>query len=122
MPALELITDNLANGYKRLEKGTMNEADEIQFQRRTDSSLRDKLFYTANLPVYRLRKGVLEYGLSGRKTFDAIAGANIDDFTAQILKNGVYRISPEQIKLIEEAKDIIFVKADSLKLERENDK
>jgi len=119
---LETIKDNLANGYKRLEKGTFQEAAEIQIQRRSDNSLRNNWFYTANLPLFRMNDGILEYGLSGRKTFDAIAGADIQDFTAQILENGVFRLTQSQKNQLEESSsDIVWAKADELGLKKDND-
>ena len=119
-PALETITDNLAQGYKRLVHGTMLEASQIQNQRRVDdSSLQDRWFYPANLPLYRLQDGELVYGLSGAATFNHIAGADIDEFTKQIRENGVYALTEDQIKYGENAKDIVWAEANQLKLKED---
>lgn len=122
MADIETITNNLVDGYNELEQGTFQEASEVQIQRRDDASLRKRWVYTANLPLFRIQEGNLEYGLSGRQTFDTIAGADIQDFAAQILKNGVYRLTSSQTKQLEGlAEDIVWTKADDLELQRDTD-
>lgn len=117
-----MITNNLADGYASLEEGTFQEASEIQIQRRTDADLRNRWFYVANLPLFRMNGRALEYGLSGRQTFDAIAGADIQDFSRQILKNGVYLLTPSKTEQLEKlAEDIVWVKASHLRLQKEDD-
>lgn len=115
------FVDDLANGYKRLAKGTFQEASEIQNQRRADAKLGKLMIYTANLSLFRIRKGNLEYGLSGRKAFDEIAGENIDEFTSQILKEGAYTLTGQQNKQLDElAEDIVWAKAEDLSLIKRN--
>ena len=64
----------------------------------------------------------LEYGLSGNKTFDVIAGADIHDFSRQILKNGIYVLTTSQTEQLEElAEDVVWAKASDLKLKKESD-
>jgi len=122
-PTIETITNNLADGYKELEPGTFQEASEVQNQRRTNVDLRNRWLYTANLPLFRILNNNLEYGLSGRQTFDAIAGADIDGFTNQILDNGVYVLTPQQIIQLKGdlSVDIVWAKASDLKLQKETD-
>lgn len=118
---IETITDNLAKGYKQLVLGTFQEASQIKIQRRADQGLRDRWLYTANLPLFRMNSGDLEYGLSGRQAFDAIAGENIDEFVQQILQNGVYKLTAPQVEKLESlAADIVWAKAAELNLKREN--
>jgi hypothetical protein len=122
MADIETITNNLADGYDKLEPETFQEASEVQIQRRTNDSLRNRWVYTANLPLFRMNNDTLEYGLSGRQTFDAIAGADIQDFAAKILKNGVYRLTSSQTEQLEElAADIVWAKADDLGLQGDTD-
>ena len=116
---LETITDNLAEGYKRLERGTFQESSEVQNQRRGNTQLRGVWVYTANLPLYRSINGCLEdleFGLSGRPTFDAIAGADIDKFTSEILasEGHVFSLSAEQIQLLPSLSDIVWAKTSDL--------
>lgn len=123
--AIETITNNLVDGYNQLVSGTFQEASQVQNQRRTDLDLEDRWVdrwvYTANLPLFRIREGNLEYGLSGRHAFDAIAGENIGEFTGQILQNGVYRLTELQVKKLDGlASDIVWAKAEDLGLKREN--
>ncbi|MBI2047399.1 hypothetical protein HYT26_04540 [Candidatus Pacearchaeota archaeon] len=119
---IKTITNDLANGYKALVKGTFQEASEVQNQRRTNHNLRKRWVYTANLPLFRIQEGNFEYGLGGRKVFDAIAGENIDEFTRQILKKGAYTLSEPQKKQLEDlAEEIVWVKAAGLGLTREDD-
>lgn len=119
---IETIINTLAGGYKQLVKGTLQEAAEVQTQRRTDSDLRKQFIYTANLPLFRIRDGQLEYGLSGRPTFDGIAGEDIDTFTGQILQNGVYRLSGPQVKGLDNfTGDIVWVKTTDLGLVKKNE-
>ena len=120
---IETITNNLADGYNQLVPGTFQEAYEVQNRRRTDSDLRARLdlrkrwVYTANLPLYRIREGSLEYGLSGRQAFDDIAGKNINKFTRQILQKGAYRLTKPQVRKLENlAADIVWAKAADLNL------
>jgi len=121
-PTLVTITNNLCDGYKELEKGTFQEASEVQNQRRKDPSLRSIWIYTANLPLFRIQDDCLEYGLSGRQTFDSIAGEDIDDFTKQILQTGAYNLTPQQEKQLEDlTADIVWAKAADLALTKEND-
>ncbi len=53
--ALETIVDNLRNGYKQLQPGTMLHVDQLMKERRTNSKLRDQSFYTADGELYFLR-------------------------------------------------------------------
>ncbi len=119
---IETITDNLADGYNELEKGTFQESSEVQNQRRADPSLRSRWTYTANLPLFRIQNGNLEYGLSGRQTFDAIAGEDIGKFTRQIVGDGVYRLDEQQIKQLEGLDaNIVWAKAEDLDLKKQSD-
>ena len=119
---IETVTNNLADGYKQIVQGTFQEASQVQNQRRIDLDLRNRGVYTANLPLFRIREGNLEYGLSGRQAFDAIAGENIGEFTGQIIQNGVYRLTEPQAKKLEGlTADIVWAKATDLDLERVND-
>jgi len=124
MPDIETITNNLADGYEELKEKNLQfqEASEVQIQRRTNDSLKNRWLYIANLPLFRVQDGNLEYGLSGRQTFDTIAGVDIQDFSTQILKNGVYVLTQSQTEQLEElAGDIVWAKADGLGLKRKND-
>ncbi len=118
---IETITNSLAKGYTQLVPGTFQEASQIQIQRRTDRDLRSKWLYTANLPLFRMNDKGLEYGLSGRQAFDALAGENIDEFVRQILRHGVYKFTVPQIEKLESlAADIVWAQAAELNLKREN--
>ncbi len=119
---IETITNSLAEGYKQLVPGTFQEASQIQIQRRADRDLRNRWVYTANLPLFRMNGGDLEYGLGGRQAFDAIAGENIDEFVRQIHPNGGYYklTTPQMEKLESLAADIVWAKAADLDLNKEN--
>ncbi len=117
---IETITNNLADGYNELEKGTFQEASEVQNLRRTNHSLRDRWVYTANLPLFRIHNRCLEYGLGGRQSFDTIAGADIGEFTRQIINNWVYELTSSQVDQIGNL-DIFWAKASDLKLKKQND-
>lgn len=114
---LETITDTLAGGYKRLEKGTFQESSEVQNQRRTiEQDLRKRWVYTAHIFLARLAAdSSVEFGLSGRPGFDAIAGEDIDKFTGEILdgRGNVYNLTPAQIQLIPTLTDIVWARAGS---------
>lgn len=119
---IKTIIDNLADGYKRLVKGTFQEASQVQNQRRKNTNLRNRWIYTANLPLFRKRKSSLEYGLGGRQAFDAVAGEDIVEFTRQILEKGAYTLSENQKEQLEAlALDIAWQKADDLGLVKEDD-
>ncbi|MFH1052951.1 MAG: hypothetical protein V1740_00905 [Candidatus Woesearchaeota archaeon] len=120
---LETILDCLAEGYKRLEKWTFQEASEVQNQRRTtDPDLRVKCVYTANLFLFRVSDSNLEYGLGGRQAFDSVAGADIDRFSGEILKSEghVYTLTESQLQLLS-GFDIDWALASELGLIRKND-
>ncbi len=118
---IETVTNTLAEGYKQLVLGTFQEASQIQIQRRADRDLRNRWVYTANLPLFRMNGGNLEYGLSGRQAFDVLAGENIDEFVQQIHQNDVYKFTVRQIEKLESlAADIVWAKAADLNLKQEN--
>lgn len=107
----------LADGYKKIKRGTFQEASQIQNQRRVDDpQMKHKSFYTANLGLYKVAGfGKLKYGLSGRKTFDAIAGKKINEFVKQLLENDVYKLTDQQIEELEKLEsDIVWVNAKDL--------
>ena len=120
---LEIITDSLAGGYPQLVVGTFQEASEIMNRRRlepnpnTRQKLRYSHFYTANLPLERIRDGKLEYGLSGRETFYGIAGQDIGEFSRQLTDMGFYRPTPEQIAALPSFADIEWVDPSKLNLQ-----
>ncbi len=116
---IETITNNLADGYNELEKGTLQEASEVQNRRRTNHTLRNRGVYTANLPLFRIHDKCLEYGLGGRQSFDTIAGADIGEFTRQIFKNRIYELTPSQVDRLESL-GVFWVKASDLKLKKHN--
>ncbi len=121
---IETITNNLAVGYNKLEKGTFLEASEVQNLRRTNHALRKREVYTANLPLFRIHNRCLEYGLGGMHSFDDIAGADIGEFTKQILNKGGYKLTSSQVDQLEsldepESLDVFWVKASDLKLKKD---
>jgi len=50
--SLENIAGNLREAYAQIEPGTMQHADQITTERRTDESLRNLRFHTADGPIY----------------------------------------------------------------------
>ena len=122
---LETITDNLAGGYKQLERGTFQESSEVQNQRRTtEPDLRKRWVYTAHVLLAGISEGTgVEFGLSGRPGFDAIAGEDIDRFIGELLnaQGRVYNLTDPQIQLLPNLTDIVWANASNLGLIKEND-
>lgn len=120
---LRTTADILSDGYKKLEKGTFLESSEILNQERIHKlGLINELTHTANLVLARLASDgskEIEFGISGRRGFDVIAGDNIDSFCDEVLKrkDSFYELTPEQISFLPDLEnDITWAKSSDLDL------
>jgi len=118
MLQLETITDTLVRGYKQLEPNTFQTSAELTTERRTNEDLRNRLIYTANLGLYEhTYPGKLRFGIGGRKTFNAIAGEDIDHFCEELIRNKDYYLTAEQRAILKSLEsDIVWVDPAALRL------
>lgn len=92
---LETITDNLANGYKRLQQGSMRTSAELQKERLLNPRIRTEHFYTANCLMYDIQKGeVYVHFLTGDNNFFF---KNIDEVCGQLITTGNYVVPASDV-------------------------
>ena len=118
MTLSDTITDSLPKGYRRLVPGTFQDSSGLTTETRSNPDLINRGFHTANITIYRsLDEGTLQYGIGGKEAFRGIAAQevgtdneHIDEFCAQLRREGNYRFTPKQRRMIdgELASDMLF--------------
>lgn len=96
------------------ELKTIQHADEITTERRTNLALRDFVFYTADYAMYELEGDDAVLYL-GRVDTNPIFG-NLEESTTQLSRNGNYRPSEAEAEAVREADTTLKVKLADLEL------
>ena len=115
---LETLIGPLAQTAPHLEPGTIQHADQLTTERRTNTVLRSKLLYTADSALYTLNDGEAMLYL-GREQTNPVLN-NIVEAAKQLLETGNYRPKPEDIEAVINAPDTLKVKLSDLKLRKLN--
>ncbi len=119
---LEVKTGPLAQIYPLFEPDSLQHAHEIMTARRTDSSLQNRWFWTADFPMYSVEDGEEVLYFAGRD--HNLMFRDIQNATSQLLRSQNYVPPKEGIGEVVAASKtgtVLRVKLSDLKLEREND-
>ncbi len=123
MSALENIEGNLRDAYIQLQPGTMLHSDQLTTERRTDLTLRELSFYTADCNIYHLFKDVKDEVLWGivREPQNLIL-QNLDDAFDQFKISGNYFSQYQEAYDVFWHDDTVVVEIEALELAKYNDK
>lgn len=107
LEALENIEGNLKNAYKLIVPGTMQHADELMNARRTDRTLRDFFFYTADGNFYFMENGKPYWAIT-REPENLIL-CHIDEAFPQLTQQQNYCPDPEEMADVLAAEDTVLI-------------
>ena len=116
---LENIEGDLRDAYKQIVPSTMRHVDELMAERRTNSSLRNLGFYTADGEVYSLDNGVPTLRITRGSVNPVLK--NIDDAFEQLVNQYNYLVTSADFEAVVNAKDTVSIDLTQLELQAYND-
>lgn len=111
---LETITGNLRDAYRQCVPGTIQHVDELMNERRTNSELCSKWFYTADGIVYSVDNGIPTLRIT-REEKNPILN-NIDNVFPQTIQEYKYSVSENEFNSIKESFDTVTIDVTKLTL------
>lgn len=115
------IKGPLVETYLSLNPETIQQADEITSQRRRNPRMQNHSYNTANVMLYQKNEdGSLTYKFGGRRPFNIVLGANVEEVQQQLVAKSNYRLTSQQLQAIDDldAEDILEMNPLELQLNK----